>query len=543
MIPNGSSSTPKVAPLSRDPKKLTSEVDMKPEEYFQGRKYILDDLWFDLDGIRHRGHGIMTWDPKVGFHIDAFLDKGNQPQTIELRAKHLVEKEDLVNIRLMPRGLDWAIAPNTLIFDRFQLQNSQLLSVSTHSLITCESSLAAVDETLWKGAALYKTGGGIKLPDAMRNDTIAGDELLLRQSQSGIRYKDETKFEITARYIDQNHLLVCWKVPKSSFDKARAWKLSEAIQDVLSILYGQTIWLMYREMEREGYKTTEIIKNRAVSKLGVFSLFGSHPGFKRQVIVQMIQVFVDENLQTEICRNMFRQVVESCQQKTWQAQELLISTILEAALRTLDNRPTSDDKYQVSGGTSRFRTNYLNKDWKERCNEASKVFSRLRNRNAHPDWLTSPGGGRSKEEQEKSFNDMVFLCRFYGYMILALSGFRDLNPDFPLPYEQRQPLVSIHTVPTPEDLEGGDTSGKTTPSRLISPLMGLSSPLMRLSDQLRTTNKRYEERTILRNHYKQAESETPFFAGSNNDNQNFPEDNTNISGEALEQAESYEGSS
>jgi len=45
---------------------------------------------------------------------------------------------------------------------------------------------------------------------------------------------------------------------------------------------------------------------------------------------------------------------------------------------------------------------------------------------------------------EKSLDDMIFLSRFYGYMILALAGFRDLKPDFPKPHSEWSPAIKIY---------------------------------------------------------------------------------------------------
>jgi hypothetical protein len=63
-------------------------------------------------------------------------------------------------------------------------------------------------------------------------------------------------------------------------------------------------------------------------------------------------------------------------------------------------------------------------------------FGHLRHRSAHPDWLFTQGGALSDEEMKKSVDCMIFLSRFYGYMILALAGFQDLEPRFPKPHAQ-----------------------------------------------------------------------------------------------------------
>ncbi len=73
--------------------------------------------------------------------------------------------------------------------------------------------------------------------------------------------------------------------------------------------------------------------------------------------------------------------------------------------------------------------------------EVMKAHTYLRDRNAHPDWLFKQGGALSKEETEKALDNMIFLSRFYGYMILTLAGFKNLEPKFPQPHKEQSPLV------------------------------------------------------------------------------------------------------
>lgn len=79
-----------------------------------------------------------------------------------------------------------------------------------------------------------------------------------------------------------------------------------------------------------------------------------------------------------------------------------------------------------------FKKKYFSEKWSPACESALKVYARLRHRNAHPDWLTTPNGVLSKEELKQSTKDLVLLSRFYGYMILALAGFKDLESLFPI---------------------------------------------------------------------------------------------------------------
>jgi hypothetical protein len=58
-----------------------------------------------------------------------------------------------------------------------------------------------------------------------------------------------------------------------------------------------------------------------------------------------------------------------------------------------------------------------------------KAWKRLRDANAHPDWLTN---GRSRRGDElaavkATLNEIRLLTWFYGRMILAVSGWREIE--------------------------------------------------------------------------------------------------------------------
>lgn len=45
----------------------------------------------------------------------------------------------------------------------------------------------------------------------------------------------------------------------------------------------------------------------------------------------------------------------------------------------------------------------------------------------------------------------ILLSRFYGYMILALAGFKDLEPKFPIPFNKWGAIMTMETKPKLEE--------------------------------------------------------------------------------------------
>ena len=178
---------------------------------------------------------------------------------------------------------------------------------------------------------------------------------------SGILYEDSQQRRLVGHLIDDRKLKLDWELPKELWSKAEAWKWAIAIQDVLSILFGETIRLLQREFLRDTQKITEIRQKFELSSLGLLSPFGNLQ-FNNQNFVKLTDFFIRSPSKAEVCRNIFRQLVESYNQHSQQAQELLLSTILEAALRTIDIRPFTvkkDKSWNVGKGLENFFNTYL----------------------------------------------------------------------------------------------------------------------------------------------------------------------------------------
>ncbi len=142
--------------------------------------------------------------------------------------------------------------------------------------------------------------------------------------------------------------------------------------------------------------------------------------------------------------------MEASRQQSQQAQELLLATVLEAALRSIDERPFTpkkDNSWNVGKSLENFFNKYLSsEEWKGIRKQVMEAHCYLRDRNAHPDWLFNQGGSLSEDEKTKSLNSMILLSRFYGYMILALAGFKNLQPNFPTPHQTWEAMITITTA-------------------------------------------------------------------------------------------------
>jgi antitoxin ParD1/3/4 len=119
-----------------------------------------------------------------------------------------------------------------------------------------------------------------------------------------------------------------------------------------------------------------------------------------------------------------------------------------------------------------------------------KAHTYLRDRNAHPDWLFSQGGSLSEAEQVQSLDNMLLLSRFYGYMILALAGFKNLEPIFPPPHKTSGAAATVTRVE--------ENSPNVFPN--LFQWKQQVDPIERLPEQL-SKAQTYHEKTMLRRNF------------------------------------------
>lgn len=420
------------------------------QDYFKKSEYVIENLWFDYLENRYQGRGILSWDPSTGLHLEALLnrEKMRRIEKIELGRVRIIRKSDISSICMRPWNTDRAIAPEVILIDREDILFQHRLSINLNRVIFFEPTkkwLTDDERRIWIGHAIYRVQDIEILSDRV-SEEVRIDGALVKSNNHfcGISYKTEEQ-TVLGRLIDKHHLQIDWYFSKSSFSKSYSWKWAEAAQDALSILLGQTVHLLYQKLSDGLHGRREIRNMPKVEKLGVLSPFYGKKTLDKNLFIKLTDFFVKNESESEICRNIFRQMVEASRQKNYQTQELLISTILEAALRNIDQHPfrPKKDKWNVGKSLERFLQTYLSEQWMPLVKPVMASHAYLRDRNAHPDWLFSQGGSRSEEERDKALDSMVFLSQFYGYMILALAGFENLEPYFPISHKQWEAPVTM----------------------------------------------------------------------------------------------------
>jgi hypothetical protein len=210
----------------------------------------------------------------------------------------------------------------------------------------------------------------------------------------------------------------------------RRW--AQAFADALSILSESRVRLLYSEFYRGDCLFREIRRKEKALSFGWLAPIKMGGQIDRDTLIRLSNFLATREPGAYIARAMLDQLEAAALQKYWQARELLLGTILEAVVRTLNQNPYREVRYKklkLEKELDQFRNSYLSSEWEEACRRAFKVQKRLRDANAHPDWLYEERKALSHDSLQQAHEDAIFLARFYGAMMLALARIPSLSPD------------------------------------------------------------------------------------------------------------------
>jgi hypothetical protein len=408
-------------------------------------EWFADEVVFDYLGGRHMGSGLLRWTPEDGFTLKAKLSRVPVMlgRSIGLGRVGPVPGQDYRMLRMRLRGGARAVTLPVPLVDRFDVFLAGELSLAFPAAVLFESLHEQTLKSQWHGTGLLHTARRLDLPRIVRRKTWLGSRWVEQGSGwEGFEIHEARSLRLAGYMVGEHRLRIDWSLPASSRNRVRAWRLPFAVRSALAALCGQDLGLGWLQLVRGFRRRTEYRLCHRVRTLGAFAPFYDRR-LEEDDLRQLVVAFVNSPKVEWISSHMCQQMFAAFSQTTVAATELLMATILEAALRTWEDRPfVQGDKYDVRTGLKRFRESCLGRAWKPACNRTIEAWVRLRNRNAHPDWLTRPGGGLSPDEAGEAGNDMLFLSRFYGYMILAMAGFTDLKPEFPAGFGSAQPQIA-----------------------------------------------------------------------------------------------------
>lgn len=398
----------------------------------------IHDLSISIDSIRYAGHGELKWNPVEGFKINVSLTPDGKfgLQKVSIGGGGPIPKR---RIRFKISNTSWkAFCTNVFInsVHHLEIRLKHKLMVDVDNLVLFTSTRHLPKGSLHSGICTFLLGSFANLPDYVEKNIILDGEILAYQkTQNGILYRDKD-VEIIGFMDENHHLDVKWRYLSNRFSKPNDWPMAVAIRDALSICTGGTVRLLKREIYRPTRTYVEFITKRPAQNLGYFSPIQDGSFFDKRLFGILLRMFLTNRKDATLCRNLFYNIADALNTRNHQLMGFLIASSLEAFLRTFENMPRtgsrSTDSWHLDKSLKNFQERYLSgekrNDWKKVCTKAKQYYAFLRNKAGHPDWLASDNlikAGKSSEE----YNQMVFLCRFYGYLILAIAGYEGLEPE------------------------------------------------------------------------------------------------------------------
>lgn len=423
-------------------------------DYFKPKEFFIRKIRFVYDGISYSGDGVLFWDPTDGFHVAVNIkrEKGERQVQVELRS---LTFEASTTLYLRMKNGSHVILP--IYFPRVQNLHRGFLSENARRAIIIDRVPPTV-ANVWHGSALYELSGKITLPDPVSTEfKIDNSEPRRRVSLEGIHHNSDTGFQVYGYQKDDKYLDVSWIMPVNDWTKSECWRYARGLQHSISVLAGQSIELKYREVYRANRRYREVVLNQSPIDLGIIFRPFDYDILDREDVINLAEFFTCGGETAEYARRIFYQMADASKQRSNAGKELLISTILEAVLRSIYNRPfdpnknKKENKFLINYYLKQFRTDYLvgsndsKRRWKQITNNVNSVYEILRHRNAHPDWKSTINGSYSKPELEKVTDNIIYLSRFYGFMIMGLAGIKYDTPKFPAPTNEWEPLITIRS--------------------------------------------------------------------------------------------------
>lgn len=398
-------------------------------------EYALRKIWFDFNGKRYIGTGKLKWQLDDGFQIDIYRKIDKKGSIEILKSNRSVGIIPNYSLKMELAQYKFAIAPSVPItkMHLFSLLNEGKLTLHARNIIFFDRPINIDLTGFYNGEAVLVFQNSPDMPEIVEKIIVINGVNVGKSSEHrGIFYEYDSDQYFYGYMNGKNLFNLYWRFSSKNWSKYEAWQFPVAFTEAVSIIYGQTVGLIKRELQN---KYHELIKRKKVTSLGIFSPIHQEYQFDNEKIKRITHFFLENSLEAKICKSIFHQMVTAFKQKDIYAWQLLISTILEAILSTLKNRNNPPNvkpkKANVQNDLPKFCNYYFKNDWKKDWSELCKndiygVFKKMRHSSAHPHWDYN----KDKIEYNKILKNIIFLSHFYGYMILAMAGFKDIEPKF-----------------------------------------------------------------------------------------------------------------
>ena len=406
---------------------------MTLDRYPPAESSLIESVSFEHEGRAYRGEkGYLTWEPDRGFHIEARMSLvRGEPFSVIRPPAGPREGTRLTVTMELPDGQRAIGRDVPLVWD-YALHSSNRLVIDSDTLEFQAHSDRPGQTAEWKGAALYTFPTGVPLPHLIeRVTTFPLSKVRGTDYETGIdAQSSDGEASFVAHRAESDRLKVHWVLPGSTWAADQAWLWPEALGLALRLVYGYTAPLLWREMKGQSDVRTETCRRSLPRWL--WFLPCQYPLEDHVRLLQKASSYLarrDGNAAT--CWNIIGQMTESAKQQTYPATELLLAIVMEAMFRHVLNKPfrcqRKGNSINIQDRMPEFMREHLTSDWERVCDHAVVVQARLRQRNAHPDWMNSDPSVKPWTLPDVRIADLGFLAEFYRGVVFALAGLKEAS--------------------------------------------------------------------------------------------------------------------
>lgn len=405
---------------------------MQPFKLDETTEVDVGYLSFDSRGRRFQGSGRLKWDPKEGFRLEAII----KPKR-EFKGKIVIPLGKAGPVprkcfRFEIEGSWKAICPNVFFSDweEIALNLKQTVAVEFYNLILFSHRSYVNDGQNTYGRCFFKVRKNSVFPDKVNYEVKIADETFFRKQKLQGLSLDNELIKLVGFLNETGQFEVLWQPSNKIQSKQDEWNIAVAIKDALSLCLGQTAYLVKRDLYRKNKTVLELITSRDVNNLGAFAPLMKEVTFDKELFLVLFKIFLKNDIESVIIRNLFYRIADAVHTHNSDLWAFMLSSALEGFLRTYFNKPYPK-RFSWKNSLEQFRNLHFRghheNEWKKIFSAVSHIYDKFRNKNAHPDWCRA-ARLNSHEASQKEFDDLVLLSKFYGYVILALAGYKDLEP-------------------------------------------------------------------------------------------------------------------
>lgn len=401
----------------------------------------IDNVSFRIGNVKFTGEGILSWNINNGFTLTAnFKANKKLPSGKYSIGRSKIIPNKLISFKINKTWKAFSYCPFSDI-DELKLRTSGKLELRFDNIIFHSGIVYNSDPSIIKGKSIFKLVDGVFLSDKVTYEVKLLEELISQESKNTGIFIDDNLIKIKG-YLEKNNLLIIfWESYKTKLNKQQLWDLAVTIKHSLAISLGATVHLIQREIYYPNKTVVELFKDVKIRKLYNFSPINGDVYLDKKLFLDLIYLLKERrNKNAVIIRNLFYQIVDALQTNNFHLIEFLISSSLESFLRTFYNKPfigskKDDDFKSIVPFMKKFRIEYFSddykKEWKKVFKNVIDIFEYLRHSNAHAEWTHLIKSNTSWYEQ-KRIDYLIYLVKFYGYVIYALLGYKNLKPNIKL---------------------------------------------------------------------------------------------------------------